>query len=82
MKNKNTEKQQFYKEIECTDTQNHLKECKKCSGGEWEKEFDEKFPHKKGLEDWNNLREMFKRFISKVAKTERGKFPEGYQGKE
>lgn len=75
----------FYKEIECSKAQQHLKECKECSGGEWEKEFDEKFAEWKmdgGKLMTVGYKEDIKQFISKVAKTERSKYPEGYQGKE
>lgn len=88
---------ELHEDIECTDTQNHLKECKKCSpSGEWEKEFDEKFRSFDGHSTEHcpafvgngkcdcSLPDILtmKLFISKVAKVERGKYPEGYQGEE
>ena len=83
-------KQQFYKDMECTETQRHLKECKKCSPetnqeGWWEKEFEEEnFALICGCGNKDTCPRMksLKSFISKVAKTERGKYPEGYQGEE
>ena len=83
------EVKELHEEMECTDTQRHLKESKKCSHetnqeGWWIKELENKFGSVLFTGNEHGFLEMarLKEFIRKIAKVERGKYPEGYQGEE